>query len=471
MIRSTLIYGVAGMLPALLGFVLLPFYSRFLSTSEYGIIAAMGVLSGVLAVFSNLALDRAAFRFYFDSSVPAVRRKLLGTLFIGSIGVSVLSFCLLLLAKPLLAKAYPDIAFYPYYFLTIVTISLSAIEVFVMGYFRIAEKPHDYLLMIFMQLCLQGGLIFYFVLIKEQGAFGQILALLTAVLTLLPVYVVIAYKNFALSFNWGLFKEGVAFSWPFIPTLLIAWVLNWSDSVFIAHFCTMNEVGKYAMAYKISMVFFMLTGAFALAYQPVFFRKANQADQEEARLSIYSIIHVASRVFILIAFLLALFSREIVALLLDDKYQEIFLLIRIIVLSHIFSAIMGISSNLYYLQSKRTKLQLIVVIAAAVINMILNYLLVPIFGMHGAAWATVISIILLTLIHYHFAKKCYFIPIFWWKLCVLIALSTGVVLIFQYFLEDLWMALPLKVIFCLVLVSFIWRNEKPHLPIKEFRSS
>ncbi len=471
MIRSTLIYGGAGMLPALLGFVLLPFYSKFLSTSEYGIIAAMGVLSGVLAVFSNLALDRAAFRFYFDSSVPAVRQKLLGTFFFGSIGVAVLIFCLLLLGKPLLTQAYPDIAFYPYYFFTILTISLSVIESFVMGYFRIAEKPHDYLLMIFLQLCLQGGLIFYFVLIKEQGAFGQILALLTAVLTLLPVYLVIAYKNFSLSFNWGLFKEGVAFSWPFIPTLLIAWVLNWSDSVFIAHFLSMNEVGLYAMAYKISMVFFMLTGAFALAYQPVFFRKANQADQEEARFSIYSIIHAASRAFILIAFLLALFSRDIVALLLDNKYQNIYILIRIIVLAHIFSAIMGISSNLYYLQSKRSKLQLVVVMAAAAINLLLNYLLVPHFGISGAAWATVISIMSLAAIHYHFAKRCYFIPIFWGRLCLLIALSTVVVLFFQYFLEGLWIALPLKIIFCLVLVNFMLKSESLRLSMKDFRAS
>jgi len=470
MIRSTIIYGVAGMLPSLLGFVLLPFYSKYLSTSEYGIISAMGVLSGVLAVFSNLALDRAAFRFYFDSNEPTERRKLLGTFFIGSIGVSVLCLCLLLLAKPLLSQTYPEIAFYPYYFFAIVTISLNACEVFVMGYFRISEKPRSYLLMIFTQLCLQGGLIFYFVLVKEQGALGQVRALMTAALTLLPVYLVMAYKNFALSFKWDLFKQGVAFSWPFIPTLLIAWVLNWSDSVFIAHFGSMSEVGVYAMAYKISMVFFMLTGAFALAYQPVFFRKANQADQEEARSSIYSIIHIASRAFILIAFLLALFSRDIVVFLLDEKYQDTYILIRVIVLSHIFPAIMGISSNLYYLQSKRSKLQLLVVTTSAIVNLILNYLMVPQFGMLGAAWATVISMMVLTVIHYNFARACYFIPIFWGKLILLIAFSVSFVLFFQFVLEGSWMALPLKVVFLAVLVHFVWKNQELLFLMKGLRT-
>lgn len=470
MIRSTLIYGVAGILPTLLGFVLLPIYSRQLSTSEYGIIASMGVLSGVLAVFSNLALDRAAFRFYFDSDNAALRRKLLGTFFIGSIGISVLFFALMLLCKPLLTQAYPEVPFYPYYFFTLITISLSVCEIYIMGYFRIAEKPRAYLFMIFAQLCLQGGLITYFVLLKEQGAFGQSRALLTAALCLLPVYMVVAYKNFSFSFNWNIFKEGVNFSWPFIPTLLIAWILNWSDSVFIAHFCTMNEVGLYSMAYKISMVFFMITGAFSVAYNPVFFKNANQVDFAEGKRNIYTIIQIASQVFILIAFLLALFSREIVTLLLDAKYHTIHIYIRIIILSHIFSAIMGISSNLYYLQSKKSKLQLAVVSASALLNIVMNYLLVPRFGIYGAAWATVFSVMVLTIMHYQFSRSCFFVEIVWSKITMLIFICSGVIIGFQYFLEDSWAGLPAKIILIIILISLAWNNQGLRQSIKELKA-
>lgn len=470
MIKPTIIYGVASMLPALLGFVLLPFYSRHLSTTEFGIIAAMGVLSSILTVFSNLALDRAAFRFYFDSNDQEERKKVLSTFFLGSVAIAIIFFAVLVSSKPLLTKAYPEIDFYPYYFLTIVTISLSVCESFVMGYFRIAEKPRQYLLMIFLTLCLQGGLIFYFVLFKNEGALGQIRALLFTAVALLPVYLTIAYLNFSLSFNWEVFKQGASFSWPFIPTLLIAWVLNWSDSVFIANYRSMSEVGLYSMAYKISMVFFMLTGAFSLAYQPVFFRKANQVDQVEAKRNIYAIIHMASRAFILIAFLLALFSEDIVRLLLDKKYQGIYLLIRVILLSHILSAIMGISSNLYYLQSKRSKLQLAVVSTAAVVNLVLNYLLVPSYGMYGAAWATVTAMAILTVMHYSFSKTSYFINIFWSKLSLIIGIATASVMFFQYFIEGWWISLPLKIIVVATLAGFLWKNAEIRHSIREFKT-
>ena len=470
MIKPTIIYGLTSLLPALLGFILLPLYSKYLTTAEFGIIAAMGVLNGVISVFSNLALDRAAFRFYFENNDISERKKVLGTFFLGSIGISIIFFLVLIASKPLLILAYPETDFYPYYFLTIVIVCLSVIDVFVTGYFRVSEKPRLYMLMIFMTVSLQAGLIYYFVIVRKEGALGQLHGLLFSTLTLLPIYLLIAYKSFAFSFNWTLFKQGLSFSWPFIPTLMIAWILNWSDSVFIAHYASMSEVGLYAMAYKISMAFFMVTGAFSIAYQPVFFRKANEANQDTARKNIYSIIHVASRAFIACGFLLALFSEDIVRLLLDEKYNEIHFIIRILLLSHVLAAIMGISSNMYYLQSKKSKLQLAVVSISAFVNLLLNYLLVPKYGMYGASVATVLSIIVLTFMHYSYSRTCYFIEIYWWKLSLLIGIAVFIILFFQTYIEGLWLSLPLKILFLLVLTLGVLRSSFFKYSIQKFRA-
>jgi O-antigen/teichoic acid export membrane protein len=469
MITSTIIYGLASTLPALLGFVLLPLYSKHLSTGEYGIIASMGVLSGVISVFSNLALDRAAFRFYFDSNIPADQRKVLGTFFIGSISVSIISFFILIISKPLLIMAFPEINFYPYYFLTIITVSLGVCEGFVMGYLRISEKFFQYLFLIFLTVFLQGGLILYFVFINNMGALGQMQALLFTSLILLPVFLTIAYKNFSIIFDWQLFKKGILFAWPFIPSLIIAWILNWSNSIFIAHYFSLDEVGLFAMAYKISMVFFLITGAFAIAFQPIFFRKANEENQIFAKQSIYSIIHLLSRFFIALGFLFAFFSEDIIRFLLDEKYKEIHLVIRILLLSHIFAGILGISSNLYYLQSKRSKLQLAVVCASAVASLILNYLLVPMYGIYGAAFATVFSIFILTYMNYSFSKRCYFINIYWRKLLVLIFVSVLVIILFQIFIEGLWISLPLKIFTVIMMTVFLINSKKFLNSIRDFK--
>ena len=292
MIKSTIIYGIASLLPAMLGFFLLPFFSKTLTTSEFGIIAAMGVLNTVISAFSDLSLTRAAFRFYFDFTDDAGRKKVLGTFFIGSNAVAIFFFAILILLKPLLLMAYPQIDFYPYYFLTIVTVTVSVCGNYVLNYLRIAEKPALYFLMMLLTVSMQGGLVYYFVFLEKENALGQIHALLYLSLILFPVYLTLAYKNFAVVFDWALFKEGLAYSWPAIPSLLIAWILNWSNSIFLAHYGTMSEVGMYAMAYKISTIFLLATSAFSVAYQPVFFRKANEENQVAAKQSLFSIIQV-----------------------------------------------------------------------------------------------------------------------------------------------------------------------------------
>ena len=157
MVKTMLLYTVASLLPPLLSFLLLPIYSRNLSTSEFGIVAAMGVLGSVITAVSTLALDRAATRFYFDSADQDIKRRTLGTFFIASVGLAAATFLLLMAGKPVLGRAYPEIAFYPYYLLSIVTVTVGVIGNFVLSYFRVAERPRSYLTMIGLTVMLQLG--------------------------------------------------------------------------------------------------------------------------------------------------------------------------------------------------------------------------------------------------------------------------------------------------------------------------
>ena len=95
MISSTFIFGIASLFAPILNLILLPIYSVHLTTAEFGIISAMGIASSLIATFHNLALDRAALRFYFESDDEINRKKILGTFFISSVSVaSVVFICL-----------------------------------------------------------------------------------------------------------------------------------------------------------------------------------------------------------------------------------------------------------------------------------------------------------------------------------------------------------------------------------------
>ncbi len=459
------------MLPSLLGFILLPLYSRYLSTGEYGIVAAMGIFSTVVAAVSTLALDRAAMRFYFDSSNQSVQKENMGTFFLGSLSSATMFFAILIIAAPLVEKIYPDIEFFPYYFSALLTVTIGVCGNFVLAYYRISEKSGSYLGMISLTVMLQLVFTYYFIVVEEMGALGQLLSLLTTTILLLPIYLIVAYRNFLFNFNWAIFKQGLSFSWPLIPTLIVAWILNWSDGIFIAHHTSLGDVGIYAMGYKISMLLLIVSGAFATAYSPVFFKKANQENQFEAKASIYLTIQIASKVFIFIGFITALFSLDLIKFFLDEKYLESYKIVRIVVWAHVFSAIMGISSNLYYQQTKRNKLQLAVVSFSAILSLILNYIFVPLFGIYGAAFVSVFAMLVLTLMHYHFSKKCYFVEIHWSKLFAWILVAILMVLIAQLTIEKSIYSFQLKTALVLLIIILTLRSSSIRKLISSLRLS
>ncbi|WP_162047385.1 lipopolysaccharide biosynthesis protein [Vibrio taketomensis] len=90
------------------------------------------------------------------------------------------------------------------------------------------------------------------------------------------------------------------YSWPFIPTLLIAWVLNMSDRVFIERYLGMQDLGIYSMAYKLSMAFLVITSSFSLAFTPFFHKVAELGNESKNELSIK--IDKVIRIFIYVFF-------------------------------------------------------------------------------------------------------------------------------------------------------------------------
>jgi O-antigen/teichoic acid export membrane protein len=250
-------------------------------------------------------------------------------------------------------------------------------------------------------------------------------------------------------------KEGLKFSWPFVPTLMIAWIMNWSDQLFIANFLSMAEVGIYSMSYKVSMSFNMLIAAAAITFTPFFYETANSEDQEKAKSILCNVIIKIVYGYMLVAFLIAIFSFEIVTIFLTDQYNQAITLIRILIISHLLSAIMGVSTNLFYLQAKKSKLQLSVVIFGAIVNILLNFLLIPTYGLFGAAFATVASMFILTIIHYNVSRKCYFVKLPWIGFAKFAVMLGATV----FFVSVLGENIIVKVSLCLILSYFVWRER------------
>ncbi len=453
--KSSIIYTIGNVLPQIIGFAFLPIYSRAMSVEDFGIVSSMEVLSSIIAIFMSVSLDRASQRLYFSKEIN--KKELLSTLYYTSIVCALFMFLILYLFRFYLEMIYSNISYNPYIMLCIITTFFNVFSLIPSIYYQLANKPKLFILFKLGKFISQIGLIIGFVVIYEQGALGQLYALLITSIIFIPISLFVAIKNFGFSFKFSLLKEALQYSWPFMPTLLISWVLNMSDRVFIENYLGMEDLGIYSMAYKISMVFSVFTSSFAMAFIPYFHRLAEVGDKSKAELK--KNINYAILGYIFLFFSACFLSKDVVNVFLSDSYSKSINIIIILLTAHLFSAIMGISSVLYILQSKRSKLNLQVAMLSAVINVILNFILIPKFGIYGAAIATLLSMLILNVIQYEKSKTCFFIPLNWYLYITLIFS----LLIFIWLINnvisnsDLWILL-IKVIVILVITLFILRK-------------
>lgn len=223
-------------------------------------------------------------------------------------------------------------------------------------------------------------------------------------------------------------RELLSFSWPLIFTTFASLIMGYMDTLMLGYFSTAYNVGIYNAALPTARVLGMGSGAFALIFLPVASELYAKKREQDLR-GIYSAATKWILSIILPGFLLmALFSDWIMKILFGPEFVAGAPALSILAFSFFISSLFGLSGSLLLVYG-RTKILMVCSFAAAGANFILNLLLIPIYGINGAAIATGISVFLGSLLRFIFAfrtarmqpfKKSYLKPV----IASLLAVST-----------------------------------------------
>ena len=322
LIRNTSLYSIGNLLPQLVGFILLPLYTKYLPPDQYGIVNSMQVLSAFLMVFFTLAIERSIYRIYFDYKEPEDRKKYIGTisllLFISSSSVLIL----LLAFHNYISLVFKSINFYPFYLFAIIATFLSSYSNVPKIYYQVNEKAGKFISISLTQFVINTSFIIFFVVFLKEGAEGLLKGQMIGNLILMPLYLIITYKISNFSLEKIIIIKTLKFSLPLIPSLISAWILSMADRIFIERYFTLKDVGIYALGYKISSIIIIAASAFNLAYNPIFYKLANSNEQKNVKEKLYNYNNVFILGIIFISFFLALFAKEVISNFLNVRYLE-----------------------------------------------------------------------------------------------------------------------------------------------------
>lgn len=466
LIKNSFFYTLGNILPKVASFFLLPLYTSFLSSEEYGIVNSLLALNGVLVIFFTFSLSRSIFRLIYDYNEKE-QEEFLGTLAVTIFLLASLATGLLFLGSPLVSLIYTSISFYPFYALAIGASFFSVFSNIPLAYLQVKEKAKYYVSLSLIHFIVVNLAITIFVVVFDSGAIGYLQGYLLGEVVMAFVYIGVSLRFIRLTLKLEYIKVALAFSLPMIPANLSAWVMNLSDRVFLEKFTDLQSVGIYSLGYKIAGLVLIFSMAFKKAFDPYFFKLVNQSsDKDIVNNKVTQLSTMFMVVVIFGGFVVSILGEDVISLLFPAEYNRAHIIIPIVSLGFVASQ-MSAFYNLSFYQEKNTKIVMYISIFSAGVNLLLNYVLITRFGIIGAAWSTFITYIFDISVKVILSRKFYPIKMKLWFIMVFSIVLSGVFILSSSFLsfEVNLIGLGLKLLIIIVVAGFVYlKYLQPYIP-------
>lgn len=403
MIKNSSIYGLVSILQKAIGFFLLPVYAVHLEPVDYGITAVVGAIVSFLSVFYMLSLHASISRFYFDYKDDKEKlAEFWGTniLFI-IINSIVMTIILVIFNKFLIQPFAKGVPFYPYIMLGLISITLNPIYSIFQSTLQAEQNGRKYGLNNLSYFIINIVLTIMFVVFFKLQAKGVLLA--SAITDIIFfIYTLIDFlPKVKLKININYLKKSMKYAFPLIPHSLAGWTMAMIDKLFINVMKTTAAVGIYNIGFQFGNIINILTTAVNQAYVPWFFEKMKDKDEKSIiKTSEYAIV-----VYGFMAMCISLFAKDVIYIMLPDKYMDAWIVIPFISFAYVFNGVYYFFVNPLFYNRKGTKFVAVGTFASAIFNCILNYLLIPKYDIIGASVASLIANVLASLLILYISSK------------------------------------------------------------------
>jgi O-antigen/teichoic acid export membrane protein len=398
-------YGIGGILTKIAGFLLLPFYTHYLTPKSYGVLEILDLSMSLLGMFLSIGITSAMLRFYGAAKSLDEQRRVVGSIYTFAIGTGAVVFLIgLVCVRPVTALLFGSDTPTIYLLLSFSLFVLAYVGTVPYTYLRAREASGALATLDTIGSFAIFALNIYFVAVLKLSLLGILVSPLLIGIIKLVLLVKWTWHDISLSVDWIILRRVLAFGSPLILSSLTIFTLNFSDRFFLQHLRSLDLVGIYAVGYKFGyMLNFLIIQPFNMMWQARMYAIEKQADCNAVFTQVsvlYSMLLTGA------ALALSIFGTIAVRAVVDPRYRSSVEIIGVVALGYVCLGIGQFMQSGLYLTS-RTGLLGTVSAAAAITNLVLNYVLIGQFGMMGAAWATLVGFLVIAVGSYVYSQKVY----------------------------------------------------------------
>ena len=390
-IENFLLYGLGGVISRIIPLIMVPIVARIMPSSEYfGISDLSNTIISFASALAILGIYDAMFRLFFEKDDVDFKIAVCSTAFIFTCCSSIIIFFLMILLRSNIAVFFlgsESLAYVVY--ISAMTTLVSANNSIIAAPTRMQNKRKVFLITNTISPILSYAIAIP-MLLQGYYTIALPLAALVSGITITISFYFLNHSWFRLkSFDTKILKQLLIIAVPLFPNFLSYWLFNSSDKVMITNLLNIGEAGIYSIGSKLGHASQLIYTAFAGGWQFFAFSTMKEKNQAENNSRVFEYLGIIS--FVATTFICAM-SYPIYKILFTQEYLRGYIIAPYLFLAPLLQMLFQVETN-QFLVIKKTWPNMIILFSGALINIVLNLVLIPIIGIEGASIATLFGYI------------------------------------------------------------------------------
>ena len=404
-IKNSFIYTVGALLTRGIGIILIPIYTRYLTPTEYGVVDLFMILGSIVSLTIALEIFQAVARLYPEAE-ESTKKYYVSTAFWFTVFVYLLYFVIsIIYADFFTIILLDDISYLNVYYLATGAITTSGFFYFTSNQLKWQLLPKKAIIVSILNLSIIAVISLYLLVFLNLKVESMFIAQIFANIIASGFSIYYARENYKFIFIYTKLKEMIELSFPLVFSSVSIFFALFIDRMLIKEFMGLEELGVYGLAYKFAAITSLVMIGFQSSLTPLVYRNYKEDSTPETISKLFNVFTILALVIVSGSIL---FSKELVLLMSTKDYYAAAPLIPIIVMAVFFSNMYIFAPGLGI--AKKSKIITVISLINVFINGLLNYILIPIFGLEGAALATLVSSIIVFFVYVSVSSRYYFIP-------------------------------------------------------------
>lgn len=465
LVRHSFIYWIGVILAKIVGFLLIPIYTRYLTPADYGTIELLFLTADIAALAIGMQISQGVFKFYNQYETQKERNNLVSTALISMIILGVaMAVAFNIFARPIALLIFGSETYVNYLRFYSFVYPLNLIIEIPFALIRIKKESKFYVFCNLINFLFMISLNVFFIVYMGWGIWG---VLISPAITFVVLAIFLLKRTFSevgFSFSFGKMKQIIKFTVPLIPASLGMFVLHFSDRYFVKHFCSLSDVGIYSLGYKFGFILSVIViQPFNLIWQTYMYEIAKKPNFREILGRVLTYFAFA---LIFAGLLLSVPIREILRIMAAPPFYGAYAVVPLIAFAYVMSGINVVFLAGLFIKNE-TKWIGLITFSSAILNLICNYYFISNMGIMGAALSTFVSFLFMAGGTFYFSYKVYPIEVEYLRIAKLIGLALLVFAVSRYVeFDSIIPSLLLKTIlilifpFILFIINFLNEGEK-----------